>query len=66
MANTYADNVEYIPGGATLNAIKIAQVLIYWLKLLLSQILVSRTTATVDKINITLYLFFLGSSISLN
>jgi len=58
MAKTYADNVEYIPGGATLNAIKLAQVLIYWLKLLLSHILVSRTTATVDKINITLYLFF--------
>jgi hypothetical protein len=58
MAKIYADNVEYIPGGATLNAIKLAQVLIYWLKLLLSQILMSRTTVTVDEINITLYLFF--------
>lgn len=26
MAKTFADHVEYIPGGATLNAIKLAQV----------------------------------------
>lgn len=26
MVETFADNVEYVPGGATLNAIKVAQV----------------------------------------